>query len=324
MNRTTRRLACALLGLALGCALPATAAAPQQRHQVAGYYHMMLGKTEVTALHDGVIQLEPGLLKGASAKDVQKLLARMFQNTTPGIQTAVNAFLINTGDRLVLVDAGAAGCFGPGLGRILGNLKAAGYKPGQVDAVLLTHLHPDHACGLRTADGKAAFPNAEVFASKQEADYWLDPAVMANAPKSTQDFFRMAQESLAPYIATGRFKRFTPGGTVIGGLASIAAFGHTPGHTAFLLKSGKESLLLWGDIVHNHASQFARPEITIEFDVDNARAVETRTRLFNEAARDRLWIGGAHLPFPGLGHVRQEDKGFAWVPVEYGPLPAAK
>ncbi|MEN3111322.1 MBL fold metallo-hydrolase [Uliginosibacterium paludis] len=324
MTRSTAFLPRFLLMLSL-LGLPlAQAAAPLHRQQAPGYYRMLIGKTEVTAIYDGFIELEPGLLKGASAKDVQKLIARMFQTTTPGVQTAVNAFVINTGDKLILVDSGAAACFGPGMGRLLGNLKAAGYEPGQVDAVLLTHLHADHACGLRSADGKAVFPKADVFASKQDADFWLDENAMATAPKSAQGLFRMAQESVAPYVASGRFKTFTPGGTLFGGVSSVAAFGHTPGHTAYLVKAGKERLLLWGDIVHNHASQFVRPDISIEFDVDAAKAIETRQRLFVEAARDQLWIGGAHLPFPGFGHVRKEENGFSWVPVEYAPLPSKK
>lgn len=324
MKATTRNLLAATLGALLLGAPAVQAAAPHQAHQVPGYYRMNIGKTEITALYDGYIDIDPKLLKGATAKDIQGLLARMFQNSVPGVQTAVNGFLVNTGDLLILVDTGAAACFGPTLGNLATNLKAAGYQPAQVDVVLLTHLHPDHACGLRSADGKAAFPKAEVYASQQDADYWLSDKTMAAAPKGAQGFFRMSMDSVAPYVESKHFKTFVPGGKMPGGLTSVAAFGHTPGHTAYLIKAGDASLLLWGDIVHSHATQFARPEVSIEFDVDNAKAVETRKRILEEAARDKLWIGGAHLPFPGFGHVRKEDKGFAWVPAEYGPLKAGK
>lgn len=311
-----------LLATLLLAAAPGHAAAPKQDKQAPGYYRLLVGTTEVTALYDGYITLDPRLLKGASARDIQGLIARMFQQSTPGVQTAVNAFLINTGEKLVLVDSGAAACFGPTLGGILTNLKAAGYAPEQVDAVLLTHLHGDHACGLRGADGKAAFPNAEVYASRQDTDYWLDEKTATAAPKGAQGLFAMARDSVAPYVASGHFKTFVPGGKVFGDILSVAAFGHTPGHTAYLIKAGNDSLLLWGDIVHNHASQFVRPEVLIEFDVDSAKAIQTRERLFEEAAREKLWIGGAHLPFPGIGHVRKDSGGFAWVPVEYAPIPA--
>jgi glyoxylase-like metal-dependent hydrolase (beta-lactamase superfamily II) len=109
---------------------------------------MMVGQFEVTALYDGYIDLDPKLFKYTSAREVQRLLARMFVESTPGMQTAVNAYLVNTGSHLILVDTGASACFGPTLGRIRENLHAAGYEPEQVDTILLTHLHADHACGL--------------------------------------------------------------------------------------------------------------------------------------------------------------------------------
>lgn len=104
------------------------------------------------------------------------------------------------------------------------------------------------------------------------------------------------------------------------GLSAVPAHGHTPGHRGYLFKSGNQSLLLWGDIVHSHAVQFRRPEVALEFDVDSTLAVHTRKKLFADAARGKLWVAGAHLPFPGIGRVRVESKGYAWVPVEYGPL----
>lgn len=317
----------ALLALALALpaagALPALAAPPaQQKTQAPGYYRMALGEFEVTALYDGSIDLDPKILSGIAAPDIQGLIARMFLESTPGVQTAVNAYLIHTGTRLVLIDAGAAGIFGPTLGGVAANIRAAGYDPAQVDTVLLTHLHGDHAAGLLTPDGKALFPNAEVRVAKPEADFWLDEAIAAKAPADIQVFFKAARDAVAPYAAAGRLKPFTPGDEVVPGIASVAAFGHTPGHTAYRIVSGGKSLLAWGDIVHNHAVQFARPEVAIEFDVDKAKAVTTRQAIFADAAKDRLWVAGAHLPFPGIGHVRADAGGYAWVPVEYGPVRA--
>ncbi len=108
------------------------------------------------------------------------------------------------------------------------------------------------------------------------------------------------------------------------GIRAVAAFGHTPGHTSYLITSGDQSLLAWGDIIHSHAVQFERPEVAIEFDSNKEQAVATRRKILGDAARDRLWIAGAHLPFPGIGHVRTGGTGYAWVPVEYGPYGVAR
>jgi len=293
----------------------------QQKTQVPGYYRMMVGKLEVTALYDGYIDIDTKLLKYTSAREVQGLLARMFVASTPGVQTAVNAYLVNTGEHLVLVDTGAATCFGPTLGGILQNLRASGYTPEQVDTVLLTHLHGDHACGL-TADGKAVFPNATVYADKADADYWLSESEAAAAPEGGRAFFTMSRNAVAPYQASNHFRTFNAaaGEAPIPGVRPVPTRGHTPGHTSYLFTSGNERLLLWGDIVHSHATQFRRPNIAIEFDVDSRQAVATRKRVLEDAAKGKLWVGGAHLPFPGLGHVRRDHAGYAWVPVEFGPI----
>ncbi|OWW20159.1 MBL fold metallo-hydrolase [Noviherbaspirillum denitrificans] len=288
--------------------------------QVPGYYRMNLGDVEVTALYDGYVMLDPKILNGASAKDIQGLLARTFAASTSGMQTAVNAYLVNTGKNLILVDAGAAKCFGPTLGVIGDNIRAAGYKPEQVDTVLLTHLHGDHVCGIATADGKAAFPNATVHVSKDEAAFWLNKETAAKAPKEMQAFFKVAEDAVAPYKAAGKLKEFKSGDTLLPGIVSVPSPGHTPGHAGYLVTSGQEQLLVWGDIVHNHAVQFARPAVAIDFDTDKKQAIATRRKLFADVAKKKLWVAGAHLPFPGLGHVRAEGKGYAWVPVEYAPL----
>lgn len=320
MNRLVRGLAPLVLGLAAwGAVAPAAhAEAPQQKTQVPGYYRQMVGAFEVTALYDGQIMLDQKLLKNASATDIQKLLARQFRvSPTP---TAVIAFLINTGERLVLVDAGAGRFFGPTLGQVVPSLKAAGYQPEQVDVVLLTHLHGDHVGGL-VQDGQAVFPRATVFASAGEAAHWLSPEVASRAPEGAQRFFQMARDGVAPYVQADRFKTFTGDAEILPGIAPVLSHGHTPGHTSYLLRSRGQQLLVWGDIVHNAAVQFARPTVTIEFDSDSRQALATRLKLLGWTARDALMVAGAHLPFPGLGQIRAEGKGrFAWVPLDYAPV----
>jgi len=167
--------------------------------QVPGYYRASLGDFDVTALYDGFADLPTALLKGARASDIQALLASLFVQSAPAVQTAVNAYLIHTGEHLVLIDTGAAQCFGPTLGQTLAHLRAAGYQPQDVDTVLLTHLHPDHLCGLLDAQGQPAFANATVWAAQADADFWLSPNVAQAAPKEQQGTFALARQAVAPY-----------------------------------------------------------------------------------------------------------------------------
>lgn len=299
----------------------AIAEAPQQKVQVPGYYRLMLGNLEVTALYDGPIDIDEKLLKSIAKRDIQRLLARQFLKG-PKVQTAVNAYLVNTGSKLVLVDAGAAKLFGPELGNIVNNLKAAGYTPEQVDTVLITHLHGDHVNGLVTSEGQRVFVNAEVWSAKADNDFWLSEEIAAQAPKDFQPFFKMSRDAAAPYLAAGKWKTFDSDRELLAGVSSVDTHGHTPGHVSYMLQSGDQRLLILGDLVHNHAVQFARPEVAIEFDNDPKQAVAARKRIFFMAAKEKLMVAGMHLPFPGIGHVRKESAGgYAWVPAEFAPLP---
>ena len=318
-RRTLRRRLIAAFGAAL-LAVGAHAAAPQVKTQPPGFYRTMVGDFEVTALFDGIIELTPKeLLTNTKNVPVGKLLERSFEGDK--VPTSVNGYLINTGDKLVLVDTGAADKFGPTLGRLQANLKAAGYQPEQVDLVLITHMHGDHVGGL-VVGGKPAFPNATVYAGKEDADFWLSEAVMKRAPADAQMFFKIAQDSLNPYVQAGKFKPLTDGVTeLVPGIKAVAAHGHTPGHTTYTVESKGAKLVLWGDLMHVAAVQFREPQVTISFDIDSKAAEVQRKRAYADAVKGRYLIGSAHLPFPGLGHLRAGDgKGYTWVPVDYAPV----
>ncbi|PYC19731.1 MBL fold metallo-hydrolase [Pseudomonas jessenii] len=301
----------------------AMAQAPQQGTQAPGYFRLALGDYEVTALFDGYNDLSPKLLQGMSQGQIRALLARR-SIETPGVQTAFNAFLVNTGKQLILVDSGAGQCIGETAGQLLANMRAAGYQPEQVDTILLTHLHLDHVCGLVDAQKQALFTNATVYTAKAEADYWLDPAALAKAPAGAKEFFKIAQNSTAPYVAAGRFKTFVAGQSPLPGIveATLEA-GHTPGSTTYRFTSQNQSIVFMGDLVHNLAVQFEHPEVSIGFDVNSAQAINARQAVFSAAVASKTWVTAAHLPFPGIGHITAQGKHFQWVPVEYGPYKRA-
>ena len=293
---------------------------PQVKTQVPGYYRMALGDFEVTALYDGEIKLDTKMLQSASPGEIRQRLAETFRENPTA--TAVNGFLINTGSRLVLVDAGAAKLFGPTLGNLLANLKASGYDPAQVDTILITHLHGDHIGGVLTPEGQIAFPKATVYVGKADADFWLSPEQMAKAPEAARGFFKMAQDSVAPYLKEGRLKTFNTAAELAPGIKPVNENGHTPGHSGYLIESKGKKLLVWGDVVHNAAVQLPHPEVTIEFDTDPKRARTARLGLFKWLAKDTVLVGAAHHAFPGLGHVRFDGQGhYSWVPVDFTPMP---
>ncbi|OFW44812.1 MAG: hydrolase [Acinetobacter sp. GWC1_38_13] len=292
----------------------------EQQKQVAGFYQHQVGDVQITALLDGTNFMSPNLFKDISQQQVQEILKKYYADQDKGVQTSINAFLVNTGKSLVLVDSGAASCFGSHLGSVLTNLKASGYQPEQVDTILLTHLHPDHVCGI-SKDGVANFPNATVYVSNDEASFWLDPKQAAKLPKEKQANYlgtiEKIKEAIAPYQTKQRFKTYKLGDD-IQGFKVINTAGHTPGHFSYELKTKDENVVFIGDIVHSHTVQFDKPETAIEYDIDPKKAVETRLKQFADFAKNGQTIAAPHLPFPGIGHIYSADgKSYQWIPTHF-------
>lgn len=295
---------------------------PILRNQAPGFFRYALGNLVVTALYDGYVTLDPMMLSGVTDEERKSDLAKQLLPTSGALDTAVNAFLIHTGERLILIDAGSAAFAGPTMGRLLENMEVAGYAPKDIDTVLLTHMHPDHIGGITGDKGEALFPNAVVWAHKDDADFWLDSKLAETLAEDQRPFFTIAQDAAAPYIASGRFKTFVPSDDLIPGLVSIVeAPGHTPGHTAFMVTSNGEQMLFWGDISHLPSIQLPHPGATIELDVYPDMAIASRKRVLAATVAGGYVVGAAHLPFPGIGRVRGEETGYAWVAVEFAALP---
>jgi len=314
-----RALACnAMLALAVLVATGGVtqANAPLVGGQAPGWFRMKVGDFEVTALSDGTVELPVDkLLTGTTPEKVNKALAAAFLKSP--VEGSVNAYLINTGAKLVLIDTGASNLLAPTLGKLAANLKAAGYKPEQVDEIYITHMHVDHVGGL-TAAGKAVFPNAVVRAAKAEGDYWLTQANADKAPDAMKAFFKNAIDSLKPYVTGGKYKPFEGADVqLVPGIRALNTAGHTPGHTIYVLESKGEKMVFWGDLLHVAAVQFPDPSVTIQFDYDSKAAAPQRKKQLAEAAAKGHYVAAAHISFPGIGHVRTEGSGYEWVPVNY-------
>src|SRR5574344_1590291 len=197
---------------------------------VAGYYHHQIGNTQITALLDGTNYLNPSMFKGLSDNEKSQILKKYHADQAKGMQTSINAFLINTGTQLLMVDSGAASCFGNHLGSIYSNLKASGYEPRQVNEIFLTHLHPDHVCGISN-NGVANYPNATLHIAKTEYDYWMSPNTVKKLPKEKQAGFLGTVEkikaALAPYEKAKKIKVFSDKSLAFGDVQFKPSFGHT-------------------------------------------------------------------------------------------------
>jgi glyoxylase-like metal-dependent hydrolase (beta-lactamase superfamily II) len=289
--------------------------------QVPGYYRYAVGDFVVTALNDGILSIKTTNFRGQTPEEMDALLARVFQSNAAGIPVSINAFLIDTGKQRILIDSGTVNCFGdnPALDRFPANLRAAGYAPKDIDAILITHLHGDHFCALATADGKRRFPKAAVWVAEKEAAYWRSEEIANAQPENRRLAFKQVRDVLALY--GNDVHGFQADGAILPGIAIVPTPGHTPGHTSYLVESKGASLLVLGDIVIMTAVQFPHPEVSGGSDYDRQQAVATRTALLERLAREATLVAGAHQPFPGIGHIRKEGTGYVWVPVEFAPLP---
>ncbi|CDZ46102.1 MBL fold metallo-hydrolase [Neorhizobium galegae] len=293
----------------------AFAKAPYAVDQAPGFYRLKIGSAEVTALSDGTVALPLAkLYTNTSEQHAQSVLNDAFLPEL--VPTSVNAFLVNTGERLVLIDAGTGAYLGPSLGKLVSNIEASGYKMDDIDDVVLTHIHTDHSGGLMS-NGKRTFPNATLRVNEREAKFWLSAVNAKAATGIVKQHFGEADQCVTPYVEAGKFGTFADNAAPVPGLGSILYAGHTPGHSAITLESEGQKIVFWGDITHGDILQFDEPGVAIEFDIDQKAAVTTRDIALKRAVEGKYLVAGAHIAFPGIGHVRKDSMNFDWLPVNY-------
>jgi glyoxylase-like metal-dependent hydrolase (beta-lactamase superfamily II) len=295
----------------------ALAQTPMSKDGSPGWYRMHLGTFEITALSDGPLDLPVDqLFPKVNPSRVRELLSRVFLSTNVSI--TVNAFLVNTGTRLVLIDTGTgtSQMFGPKLGHLLANLRASGYSADQVEEIYVTHMHTDHIGGL-LRDGQPAFPKATIRADVHEAGRYLSKAEMDAAPADEREDYESAMAIFKPYFTSGKFKPFNGETQLIPGVRAMPAPGHTPGHTIYVIESGGERMLAWGDLMHVAALQFPLPSATFETEWSTAKSAQQRQTVFADVAGHAYYVAAAHVAFPGIGKLHTDGDGYAWVPVSY-------
>ena len=274
-------------------------------------YHRRIGDVVVTSLSDGLLLRDHQMMRDVPVDQASQYLADAFRER---FVLSINAFLIYSRGRLALIDTGSGTYMGPDAGHLAANLKAAGVDPAQIDTILLTHMHPDHSAGLTDRETcQPFFPNSELVVHENEPKHWFDDAAMVRGTEREKELmFQAARDQTRPYL--NRMRTIRGGEEVFPGVTAVPCPGHTPGHTAYMVNSGDQSLLIWGDIVHMPEVQIPKPEVSMVVDVDPDLGVESRRRIFDMVATDRLLVAGMHLHYPGFGHLARKDHGYRLVP----------
>jgi len=282
----------------------------QPAQQIAGVYHRRIGDIVVTAISDGYLDSTLDVMRNVDLEKARQILSDAFR---PARRTSVNTFLIHSRGRMAIVDTGSGNYLQPTAGFVQRSLAAAGIDPKSIDTVLLTHMHPDHSAGLvDMSNGRLLFPNAELVMHENELAHWFDDGAMAKADeRSAKLYFLAGREQVAPYKNRTRLFR---AGEVFPGVTAVPSLGHTPGHTAYLIASGNEQLMIWGDTVHVPEVQTAFPEAGMAFDTDLAAAAAARKRMFDRVATDGILIAGMHLHFPAFSRLARRGNAYALYP----------
>lgn len=285
--------------------------------QAPGFYRYKVGDITVTAINDGFFArpLE-GFIRNAELPAVQAAMASAFLPTN-AVPIPFNTLVVETGGKVVLLDTGNGNTGAPTSGTWMANFRAAGFDPTNVSSVIISHFHGDHINGIRLRDGTAVFPNAEIQVPEPEWAFWMSDERMNAAPEAMRGAFQNCRRVFSPVASA--VKQFKPGAEVAPGVTSMPAFGHSPGHSVFMISSGNAKLVYMADVT-NHPALFVRnPDWSAIFDMDADAARATRRQLLDMAASEKTRVHFYHAPFPSNGYIAKDGAGFQLVPAQWTP-----
>jgi glyoxylase-like metal-dependent hydrolase (beta-lactamase superfamily II) len=273
---------------------------------VTAFARVRVGTFDVTVMQDASFPFDPAIFgTNATAEDIAAVLAASNVRSAR-VNASVNIMLVNTGSSLVLLDTGNGASSG---GRLLATLEVLGIAPGDINAVVISHFHPDHVGGA-AASGAMTFPDATYYFPEAEWAF-MDSA---SAASPAQSAIMGANTALKPALDAGKLTLYAAEGTIVPGIEAVPAAGHTPGHTAFMVSSGSSQMLNIVDTALNNIVSLARPDWYAGFDAAPEEAAATRLALLTRAAEEGLQVFGYHFPFPGIGYVVAQGEGFSFVP----------
>jgi glyoxylase-like metal-dependent hydrolase (beta-lactamase superfamily II) len=316
MTPNVSRRSLLALGAGLGASTlmsgSALAKAPKLGTEPAYFYRFNLGSAEVTVVSDGPLPLGPpkGTFVGVPDDEVKKMLSDNFLSPE-NVVLEQNSPIVNTGDKLVLFDTGmgTSKAFGPTTGRQQKSMAEAGIKPEEIDAVVLSHAHIDHIGGIVDANDKPLFPNAQYYISQSDFDYWTDEKKLDSALKA---FVVHARKNLLP--VRDRLVFFKDGQEFLPGIQAMGAPGHTVGHTIFSVTSDGKSFIFMGDLTHHPILLLEKPRMQFSYDTDPKQAAETRVKLLDTIAANKIPVMSYHFAWPGFGHIAKTSEGFHYYP----------